>query len=60
MSQEGFIALNPQLTNGVEIGLLKVLLKLFKRGQKEYTVCQKKISFGNKKKWYSLPFNISR
>jgi hypothetical protein len=60
MSQEGFIALNPQLTNGVEIGLLKVPLKLFKRGQKEYIALSKKNQSGNQKKMVLLCRLISR
>jgi LysM repeat protein len=64
MSQEGFIALNPQLTNGVEIGmLLKVPSKASSsvEGRKEYIALSKKISFGNRKKMVLLlPFNISR
>jgi LysM repeat protein len=64
MSQEGFIALNPQLTNGVEIGmLLKVPSKASSsvEDRKEYIALSKKISFGNRKKMVLLlPFNISR
>jgi LysM repeat protein len=64
MSQEGFIALNPQLKAGVEIGmLLKVPSQASapKEDRKEYTALSKKISFANRKKMVLLlPFNISR
>jgi LysM repeat protein len=64
MSQEGFIALNPQLKAGVEIGmLLKVPSQASapKEDRKEYTALSKKISFANRKKMVLLlPFNIPR
>jgi LysM repeat protein len=64
MSQEGFIALNPQLKAGVEIGMvLKVPSQAPapKEDRKEYTALSKKISFANRKKMVLLlPFNISR
>jgi hypothetical protein len=53
MSQEGFIALNPQLKAGVEIGMvLKVPSQAppKKRQERVYSFV-KKISFGNRKKW---------
>ncbi|MGO4817988.1 LysM peptidoglycan-binding domain-containing protein [Flavobacterium sp. W22_SRS_FP1] len=64
MSQEGFIALNPELNNGVEIGMvLKVpsQASYSQEDRKEYTALSKKISFGNRKKMVLLlPFNIAR
>jgi LysM repeat protein len=64
MSQEGFIALNPELNNGVEIGMvLKVPSQAAnpQEDRKEYAALSKKISFGNRKKMVLLlPFNIAR
>ncbi|HEY4618576.1 MAG TPA: LysM peptidoglycan-binding domain-containing protein [Flavobacterium sp.] len=64
MSQEDFIALNPELKNGVEIGMiLKVPSKasVVEENKKEYTALSKKIGFGDRKKMVLLlPFNISR
>lgn len=64
MSQEDFIALNPELKNGVAIGMvLKVpsIASIMEEDKKEYTTLSKKIGFGNRKKMVLLlPFNISR
>jgi hypothetical protein len=53
MSQEGFIALNPQLKAGVEIGMvLKVPSQLrSKGGQERVYSFVKKNQFCNRKKW---------
>jgi LysM repeat protein len=64
MSQEDLIAINPELNNGVEIGMvLKVpaIISAPQEDRKDYTALSKKISFGNRKKMVLLlPFNISR
>lgn len=64
MSQEDFITLNPELKNGVEIGMiLKVPSKdaALQEDRKEYTALSKKIALGNRKKMVLLlPFNIPR
>lgn len=64
MSQEDFIVLNPELKNGVEIGMiLKVPYKdaALQENRKEYTALSKKISLGSRKKMVLLlPFNIPR
>lgn len=64
MSQEDFIALNPELKNGVEIGMiLKVPSKasVVEEDKKEYTALLSNIGFGERKKMVLLlPFNISR
>jgi LysM repeat protein len=64
MSQEGFIALNPELNDGVEIGMILKVPSQASSSQedrKEYTALSKKISFGNRKKMVLLlPFNIAR
>lgn len=64
MSQEDFIALNPELKNGVAIGMvLKVpsIASVPEGDKKEYSTLSKKIGFGNRKKMVLLlPFNISR
>jgi LysM repeat protein len=53
MSQEGFIALNPQLKAGVEIGMvLKVPSQAPpKKDRKEYTALSKKNQFWITVKW---------
>jgi LysM repeat protein len=64
LSREDFITLNPELQNGVEIGMvLKVpsVTSVPQEDRKEYTALSKKISFGKRKKMVLLlPFNISR
>jgi LysM repeat protein len=64
MSQEDFIGLNPELKDGVVIGMiLKVPTRGFvaQGGRKEYTELSKKSSLGSRKKMVLLlPFNISR
>lgn len=64
MSQEDFIALNPELNNGVEIGMiLKIPSKLpvLNQDKKEYVALSKTIEEGRRKKMVLLlPFNISR
>jgi hypothetical protein len=57
MSQEGFIALNPQLKAGVEIGIKGALSSPAQKRRKE--ALSKKITI-TKKNGASLPFNISR
>lgn len=64
LTQEEFIALNPELKDGVEIGMiLKVPSKMsaLQEDKKEYTALSKKISLGKRKKMVLLlPFNIAR
>lgn len=62
MSQEGLIALNPALSQGVEEGMvLKVptTITVAQETKKEYAVISKK-SNGRKKLVLLLPFNISK
>lgn len=64
LSQEELVALNPQLKDGVEIGMvLKVPSKALvtTNVKKEYASLSKKISEGNRKRMVLLlPFNVSK
>jgi LysM repeat protein len=64
MSQDDFIALNPELSNGVEIGMVLKVPTQTARAQedvKEYTALSNKVGFGIRKKMVLLlPFNIAK
>ncbi|TDE02408.1 PBP1 and LysM peptidoglycan-binding domain-containing protein [Flavobacterium hiemivividum] len=63
MTQDELIALNPELVNGVEIGmLLKVPSKLQASAddKKEYMALSKKVTYDNRKRMVMLlPFNVA-
>lgn len=63
MTQDELIALNPELVNGVEIGmLLKVPSKLQASvdDKKEYMALSKKVTYDNRKRMVMLlPFNVA-